>query len=150
MFGVGADDPYNLDRFVQAQETTYDQALAEIRSGRKRTHWMWWVFPQLKGLGTSWNSVHFSLAGADEAAAYLAHPVLGPRLVTCAEAVLHHHAVTATAIFGQPDDMKLRSSATLFATVSPAGSAFHRIIEDFFHGKPDETTLGLLRPQRRK
>ena len=144
------DDPYDLDRFVRAQQTDYNQALAEIRAGRKRTHWMWYIFPQLEGLGSSWNSVHYSISGISEAEAYLAHPVLGPRLVTCAEAALHHEGLTASAIFGDPDDMKLRSSATLFARVSPAGSVFHRIIDTFFQGQPDETTLHRLQSQERK
>ena len=143
------DDPYDLDRFVRAQETDYDQAFSEIRSGRKRTHWMWYVFPQLEGLGTSLNSIRYSISGIGEARAYLAHPVLGPRLMECAAAVLHHEALTASAIFAYPDDMKLRSSATLFASVSPAGSAFHRIIDKFFQGQPDERTLRLLQSQRR-
>ena len=138
------DDPYDLDRFVRAQETDYELALSEIMSGRKRSHWMWYIFPQLEGLGSSWNSVHYSIRGIAEATAYLAHPVLGPRLVKCAEAALQHSGLTASAIFGHPDDMKLRSSATLFASVSPAGSVFHRIIDTFFQGQPDETTLRRL------
>jgi uncharacterized protein (DUF1810 family) len=138
------DDPYDLDRFVRAQEIHYNQALSEIRNGRKRTHWMWYIFPQLEGLGSSPTSVRYSISGLDEAEAYLADPVLGPRLVECAEAVLLHEALGASAIFGHPDDLKLRSSATLFARVSPAGSVFHRIIDTFFKGQPDETTLRWL------
>jgi len=145
-----AGDPYNLHRFVQAQETDYDQALSEIRDGQKRTHWMWYIFPQLEGLGSSWTSVHYSISGIAEADAYLAHPVLGPRLVTCAEAVLRHERLTAHQIFGYPDDMKFRSSATLFANVSPAGSVFHQIIDRFFQGQADEKTLRLLLPQQRR
>ena len=141
-----SDDPYNLERFVRAQETDYEQALAEITRGRKRTHWMWYVFPQLKGLGSSWNAAHYAISGSEEARAYLAHPVLGPRLVECAEAALAHEGRTASAIFGYPDDVKLRSCATLFASVSPADSVFHRIIDAFFGGEPDDTTLRLLRP----
>jgi uncharacterized protein (DUF1810 family) len=143
------DDPYDLDRFVRAQETDYDQALSEIRSGRKHSHWMWYVFPQLKGLGSSWNSVRYSISCIGEAEAYLAHPLLGPRLVKCAEAVLQHEGLMASAIFGYPDDLKLRSSATLFASVSPAGSTFHRIIDTFFQGQPDDRTLRLLQSPRR-
>ena len=144
------DDLYDLDRFVRAQETDYDQALSEISSGRKRTHWMWYIFPQLEGLGSSWTSVHYSISGIGEAEAYLAHPVLGPRLVKCAEAALHHQGQTASSIFGYPDDLKFRSSATLFAHVSPAGSVFHQIIDTFFRGQPDETTLRRLQSPRRK
>jgi uncharacterized protein (DUF1810 family) len=141
------DDPYDLGRFVRAQETDYDHALAEISFGLKTTHWMWYIFPQLEGLGSSWNSIHYSISGLAEAEAYLAHPVLGPRLLACAEAVLRHEGQTARRIFGSPDDMKLRSSATLFAYVSPAGSVFHRIIDRFFQGQPDERTLRLLQSQ---
>ena len=137
-------DSYDLDRFVLAQETNYGQALSELRSGRKRTHWMWYVFPQLEGLGSSPTAVRYAISGLAEAEAYLAHPVLGPRLVECAEAVLQHTALTASAMFGYPDDRKLRSSATLFARVSPAGSVFHQILDAFFGGQPDETTLRLL------
>ena len=144
------DDPYDLDRFVRAQDTVYEQALSEITSGRKHTHWMWYIFPQLEGLGSTWNSVHYSIGGIAEAEAYLAHPVLGPRLVNCAEAALLHEGLPASAIFGHPDDLKLRSSATLFASVSPAGSVFHRIIDTFFRGQPDETTLRRLQSPHRK
>jgi len=144
------DDPYDLDRFVRAQQVDYDRALSEIRGGRKRTHWMWYIFPQIAGLGRSWASLHYAISGIGEAEAYLRHPVLGPRLLKCAEAVLHHEELTASAIFGHPDDMKLRSSATLFASVSPAGSPFHRIIDRFFQGQPDEKTCRLLQSQRGK
>jgi uncharacterized protein (DUF1810 family) len=109
---------------------------------------MWYIFPQLEGLGSSAMSVRFSISGPGEAEAYLAHPVLGPRLVECAETVLQHAAtLTASAMFGYPDDLKLRSSATLFASVSPAGSVFHQIIDTFFRGQPDEATLRLLPSQ---
>ena len=144
------DDPYDLERFVRAQETNYLQALSEITSGRKRTHWMWYIFPQLEGLGSSQNAIRYSISGLGEAEAYLAHPVLGPRLVKCAKAALHHAGQTATAIFGYPDDLKFRSSATLFASVSPAGSVFHQIIDTFFQGRRDETTLRGLQSKQRK
>jgi uncharacterized protein (DUF1810 family) len=145
---MAPDDPYDLDRFLRAQESDFDRALSEIRRGRKRTHWMWYIFPQVEGLGSSGNSLRYAISGLDEAKAYLAHPVLGPRLVECAEAALHHEELTASALFGYPDDMKLRSSATLFASVSPAGSVFHRILDRFFQGQPDEKTLRLLQSQR--
>lgn len=138
------DDPYNLTRFVQAQETNYDQALAEIRSGRKRTHWMWYVFPQFHGLGFSSTSQRYSIKSLDEARAYLDHPILGPRLLKCAEAVLHVEGRSAREIFGSPDDLKLRSSATLFASVLPAGSVFDRLLEKFYGGSRDDKTLHLL------
>ena len=142
-----ADDSSGLNRFVRAQEADYEQALSELRSGRKRTHWMWYVFPQLRGLGSSWNAVHYGISGIAEAEAYLAHPVLGPRLIACAKAVLEHQDLTASAIFGSPDDVKLRSSATLFARVSPPGSVFHRILDAFYNGEPDDATLRRLPPQ---
>jgi len=137
-------DPYDLERFVHAQEEDYEQALSEIRSGRKRSHWMWYVFPQFDGLGASWSSKHYSVKSVAEARAYLAHPVLGRRLVECAEATLRVDGRSAAEIFGSPDDMKLRSCATLFAHVSPEGSVFHRIIDTYFQGKPDDRTLRLI------
>ena len=137
-------DPYNLERFVQAQEGDFEQALSEIRSGRKRSHWMWYIFPQFDGLGTSWTSKQYSVKSVAEAKAYLAHPVLGPRLVECAEATLLVERLSALEIFGSPDDMKLRSCATLFAHVSPEASVFHRILDKYFHGKPDDRTIRLI------
>ena len=139
-----ADDPYDLDRFVQAQADDYARALAEIRSGRKRSHWMWYIFPQIDGLGYSSMSRRYSIKSLDEAGAYLDHPVLGPRLVECAEAALGVEGRSAYEIFGSPDDMKLRSNATLFASVTPADSVFARLLDKFFDGKPDGKTLGLL------
>ena len=137
-------DPYNLTRFVQAQGRDYQQALAEIRAGEKRSHWMWYVFPQFKGLGSSPTSMHYAIKTAGEAAAYLGHPILGPRLQECAEAALQIESRSALEIFGSPDDMKLRSSATLFASVSPEGSVFHRIIEKYFEGQKDVRTVELM------
>src|SRR5688572_10513048 len=119
------DDPHDLNRFVRSQYAMYDRALAEIRGGEKRSHWMWYIFPQFDGLGSSPTARAFAIKSVDEARAYLAHPVLGPRLVSCAEAALGVEGRSASQIFGSPDDMKLRSSATLFAAVSPAGSVFH-------------------------
>ena len=124
----GRADPYNLSRFVQAQERDYAQALAEIKSGRKRSHWIWYVYPQFDGLGFSSNSRFYAIKSVEEAKAFLNHPVLGPRLVECAEAALGVEGRTAREIFGSPDDMKLRSCATLFASVSPEGSVFHRLL----------------------
>src|SRR3954466_896 len=137
-------DPYHLDRFVRAQETNYEQALEEIRRGRKRSHWMWYIFPQYEGLGFSPTSRRYSIKSVAEAQAYLAHPVLGPRLTECAEAALGVEGRSALEIFGSPDDMKLRSCATLFASVSPAGSVFHRLLDTYFHSAPDGKTLHLL------
>ena len=139
-----ADDPYNLNRFMEAQKDDYEQALAEIRGGRKRSHWMWYIFPQLDGLGFSSTSKRYSIKSIAEAEAYLAHPVLGPRLIECAEAVLGVEGRSALEIFGSPDDLKLRSCATLFASVSPAGSVFDRLLDKYFEGQRDEKTLDLL------
>ncbi len=140
------DDPHDLARFVAAQEGVYEQALAEVRAGRKRSHWMWFIFPQYDGLGFSPTSKHFAVKSLDEARAYLAHPVLGPRLVRCAEAALAVEGRSALEIFGPPDDQKLRSCATLFAAVSPEGSVFHRLLDRFFGGQPDARTLALCTP----
>lgn len=138
------DDPYNLDRFVRAQEDDYAQALSELARGRKRTHWMWYVFPQIGGLGSSPTSREYSIKTLEEARAYLEHPVLGPRLAECCETLLRIAGRSATEIFGFPDDLKLRSSATLFARVSPRGSVFERVLERYFDGEPDAATLRLL------
>ena len=137
-------DPYHLDRFVQAQDRTYESALTEIRNGRKRSHWMWFIFPQFEGLGSSAQSVFFSIKSIAEAKAYLAHPLLGPRLIECAGAVLAIDGRSAIDIFGSPDDMKLRSSATLFARASPDGSVFHRVLDKYFGGRADDKTLRLV------
>ncbi len=134
----------DLDRFVKAQEGDYERALAELRSGRKRSHWMWYVFPQVRGLGASPTSRHFAIEGREEAAAYLAHPVLGPRLVACAEALLGLEGKSAREILGSPDDLKLRSCATLFAEVAPPGSVFRKLLDKYFEGRPDAATLRLL------
>lgn len=139
-----APDPHDLDRFLQAQEGDYDRALAEIRDGRKRSHWMWYIFPQYEGLGFSSTSRRYAIRSLAEASAYLAHPVLGPRLVACVEAALGVEGRSASTIFGSPDDMKLRSCATLFARVAPAGSVFERLLEKYFEAQPDETTLRLI------
>ena len=142
-------DPYNLDRFVQAQSEDYDIALAEIRRGRKRSHWMWYVFPQFAGLGSSTMSHRYAIESLAECEAYLRHPLLGPRLRTCSEAVLAIEGRSASDIFGYPDDMKLKSSATLFGCVSPEGSVFDRIIEKYFDGQGDALTLRLVGPHSR-
>ena len=138
------DDPHDLNRFVDAQHATYATALTEIRAGHKRSHWMWFIFPQFDGLGFSATSRHFAIKSVDEARAYLAHPILGPRLLECCEALLAIDARSATQIFGPPDDMKLRSCATLFAHVSRDGSVFVRVLEKYFGGQRDERTLELL------
>ena len=138
-------DPFDLDRFVQAQTGVHAEALAELRAGRKRTHWMWFVFPQIAGLGHSAMAQHYAIRSADEARAYLAHPVLGPRLIECAEALLAHEGRSARDILGTPDDLKLRSSATLFAQIAAPDSPFHRMLLAFFDGRPDDRTVELTR-----
>ncbi len=138
-----AGDPFDLDRFLVAQADSFAQALAELRAGRKQSHWMWYVFPQFAGLGMSPMSKRFAIRSVAEAAAYLAHPVLGPRLREVAEAALAIPTRSALAIFGSPDDAKLRSCATLFALVSPEGSVFHRILDKYFASRRDEQTLRL-------
>jgi uncharacterized protein (DUF1810 family) len=140
----GAGDPHNLSRFVQAQEDDYEQALSEIRSGRKQSHWIWYIFPQFDGLGFSSTSKRYSIKNVEEAAAYLGHPILGPRLMECAEAVLRVEGRSALEIFGSPDDVKLKSCATLFACVSPVGSVFDRLLGKYFQGERDGKTLRLI------
>ena len=139
------NDPYDLSRFVKAQEGDYERAIAEIRSGRKYSHWMWYVFPQFEGLGFSSLSRRYAIKSLAEAKAYLNHPVLGPRLLECVEEALGIEGRSAHDIFGSPDDMKLRSCTTLFAHVSPAGSVFDRLLDKYFKGKVDDMTLQLLR-----
>ena len=141
---AGLTDPHDLNRFVRAQADDYEHALSEIVSGRKRTHWMWYIFPQLDGLASSPTSKFFAIKGVEEAKAYLDHPVLGPRLLDCAEAVVATEGRSATEIFGYPDDLKLRSSATLFAAVLPPGSVFERLLAKYFAGIRDDKTLHLL------
>ena len=137
-------DPYDLARFLLAQEGTYERALSELTAGAKRSHWMWYVFPQIDGLGSSPTARRFAIRGTDEARAYLEHPALGPRLLKSTEAVLCLKGLSAHEIFGSPDDLKLRSCATLFAHVSPKGSVFHRLLDLYYESKPDPATLRLL------
>ncbi len=134
----------DLMRFVDAQASIYNQVIAELRDGQKRSHWMWYIFPQFDGLGFSSTARRYAIKSIDEARAYLNHPILGPRLVKCAEAALTVEGRSALEIFGTPDDLKLRSSATLFAAVSTSGSVFHRLLEKYFEGKPDEHTMRLI------
>jgi uncharacterized protein (DUF1810 family) len=142
-------ESHDLARFLTAQTGVYEQALAELARGRKQSHWMWFVFPQIAGLGFSAMSQRYAIGDADEARAYLAHPALGPRLRACFDATLAVDGRTAHDIFGSPDDLKLRSSATLFAAVSEPGSIFQRVLDKYFDGQPDVETLRLLeRPAR--
>ena len=135
---------YDLERFVLAQEGDYETALREITAGRKRSHWMWYIFPQIDGLGFSEMARHYAIKSADEARAYLAHPVLGERLRACARAAVANEGASATEIFGSPDALQLRSSATLFAAVSPPDSVFQRLLDKFYPDGTDAATLRLL------
>lgn len=133
-----------LERFVVAQEGVHERALAELRAGRKRTHWMWFVFPQLAGLGVSAMARRYAIADLAEARAYLAHPVLGPRLEQCAWVLLGITGRTAHEMFGSPDDLKLRSSMTLFTVADPENEVFREVIDRYCDGVPDARMLALL------
>ena len=137
-------EQFDLDRFVRAQEPVIAQVRAELKAGRKATHWMWFVFPQLAGLGSSQNAQFYGIASLDEARAYLAHPVLGPRLIECTGLVNAVEGRTAHDTFGSPDDMKFRSSMTLFALADPAEPAFGTALQKYFGGRRDTRTLELL------
>ena len=134
----------DLERFVRAQDGVHDQALAELRDGRKRSHWMWFVFPQLAGLGRSATAQHYAVDGLDEARAYLAHPVLGPRLVQAAEVAAAAPARSADDLFGGVDAMKARSSMTLFARAADEPGPYRAVLDRWFHGTEDPLTVRLL------
>lgn len=133
-----------LDRFVEAQDTVYHAVCGELRAGRKQSHWMWFVFPQLAGLGHSAIARHFGLASQDEARAYWQRPLLHGRLLECTALALAHHDKSAHAIFGSPDDLKFRSCMSLFRHVAPDEPAFGEALARFFDGEPDQATLRLL------
>ena len=133
-----------LTRFLEAQNQVYLKALAEIKNGRKESHWMWFIFPQLKGLGSSTTAEFYGINDLDEAESYLHHPVLGKHLVEISEVLLTLGNKTATQIFGAPDDLKLLSSMTLFSNVKNASPVFEHVIEKYFNGLPDERTLQLI------
>jgi uncharacterized protein (DUF1810 family) len=139
-----ADDPFHLDRFLKAQEDDYEFALAEIRAGEKRSHWIWYIFPQIDGLAFSSTSKYYAIKSLEETRAYLAHPILGPRLLACAGALLAVEDRSAAEIFGFPDDLKVRSCATLFAHAATAPSVFDRILDRYYQGEHDPRTLALL------
>ena len=140
-------DPHDLARFVKAQDHTgtYDDAVRQLRAGRKTRHWMWFVFPQIAGLGYSATSRTYAIASLAEAQAYLQHPILGPRLVKCAGIVAGHGGATAQEIFGETDAAKLRSSMTLFARATPQEQIFHDVLHAYFDGVADRRTEELLR-----
>jgi len=141
---MSTTDPFELQRFVDAQESIYAEVVAELRAGQKRTHWMWFVFPQHRALGHSAMAKRYGISSMTEAKAYVAHAVLGARLAQCCELVLAVKGRTANEIFGSPDDLKLRSSMTLFAAAVPEVTLFARVLEKYYGGQPDACTLELL------
>jgi uncharacterized protein (DUF1810 family) len=139
------DDPFNLARFLTAQEPVYARVLEELRQGRKASHWMWFVFPQVRGLGFSAMAERFAISGVEEAAAYAAHSVLGRRLVECVQLVNQLQGLTAAEIFGTPDDLKFRSSMTVFVVAVPNQILFRQALSKYYGGQPDHRTLSMIR-----
>jgi uncharacterized protein (DUF1810 family) len=137
-------DPLNLERFVEAQAKDYAAALAELRAGRKTTHWIWYVLPQLRGLGTSSRAIHYGIGSLDEARAYLAHPLLGPRLLECVAAMTALPTANAVQVLGPIDAAKFRSCLTLFRAADPKNGVFSEALDKYYGGAPDERTLALL------
>lgn len=138
------NDMFDLGRFVEAQTPVFSRVLDELSAGRKASHWMWFVFAQLRGLGHSEMAKRFAISGLAEARAYLQHDVLGPRLEECVKILLSHHDKSATQIFGSPDDMKLRSCLTLFLAVSPTSTLYQQALDQFYSGEADGRTVALL------
>lgn len=138
------DDPFRLERFLEAQRNVYDLALQELRAGQKRSHWMWFIFPQIQGLGSSGTAIRYAIKSIEEARAYLAHPVLGPRLLACCQALMGVNGKSATDVMGYPDDIKLRSSMTLFALAAGNPDPFLQVLSKYFGGNPDSATCGIL------
>jgi uncharacterized protein (DUF1810 family) len=145
----GGGDPFQLSRFVTAQDRIYDRVLAELKSGRKRSHWMWFVFPQIEGLGFSSTTRYYSIKSLEEAQRYLKHPVLGKRLRECTETILALEDLSASSIFGYPDDLKLKSSMTLFTGVAEPQSIFSRVLDKYYQGTRDERTVAILERLKR-
>jgi uncharacterized protein (DUF1810 family) len=141
---AGVDNPFDLERFVRAQEPVYERVCAELRNGRKSSHWMWFVFPQLRGLGSSSMAERFGIASRHEAQAYLDHPVLGLRLRECTALVNQIEGRSVEQIFGYPDDLEFRSSMTLFASAGSDNRNFQDALQKYFQGEPDPRTLQLL------
>jgi uncharacterized protein (DUF1810 family) len=139
-----SDDPYNLQRFVEAQDPVIDQVKQELRSGRKQTHWMWFVFPQVAGLGKSRKAKRYAISSRAEAKAYLDHPILGPRLRECTEIVNNIQGRSANDIFGSPDDLKFRSSMTLFDEVAADPTLFRTALQQYYNDDPDQQTIQFL------
>ncbi len=147
---MSMNDPYDLARFVHAQERVYPTVLEELRSGSKWSHWMWFIFPQIEGLGASPTSVYYSIKSAEEARQYLAHPVLGPRLRECSQILLSLQDRSAEEVFGFPDDLKLKSCMTLFESVSEDKAVFAAVLDRYFAGLRDPRTLAVLSDQGKK
>jgi uncharacterized protein (DUF1810 family) len=141
------NDPFDLIRFVEAQDDVYERALAELKQGLKESHWMWFIFPQIEGLGRSSTAHFYGIKCVNEAKAYLEHPLLGQRLIECSDALLQHKGKSASDIFGFPDDLKLKSSMTLFARISKSESesVFSRVLGQYFAGQSDQQTVALLK-----
>jgi uncharacterized protein (DUF1810 family) len=140
----GPNDPFDLQRFVDAQDAVFDRVCAELRAGRKQTHWMWFIFPQLAGLGSSSIAIRYAISSRHEAEAYLAHKTVGPRLRQCTQLVNDISGRSVSEIFGYPDDLKFRSSMTLFVKVASAEQSFADALQKYFAGQPDKQTLLLL------
>jgi uncharacterized protein (DUF1810 family) len=141
---MNPDDPYDLNRFLTAQEGVFERALAELKDGRKRTHWMWYIFPQIDGLGFSPTAKLYSIKGIKEARQYLIHPILGKRLIECTEVVVSLKGGSVSEIFGYPDDLKFKSSMTLFEKIAGSGSVFSAALDRYCRGERDAKTLSLL------
>jgi uncharacterized protein (DUF1810 family) len=141
---ISNDDLYNLNRFLTAQENVYEKALTELKNGKKRSHWMWYVFPQIEGLGKSSPSRFYGIKTIEEAKEYLNHPILGERLLECTKTILSIKGRSASQIFGFPDDLKLKSSMTLFSLISDSESLFQQALDKFFQGNKDHKTEYLL------
>lgn len=137
-------DSFNLSRFVEAQRPLFDRVMDELRAGRKTSHWMWFIFPQLRGLGHSEMADRFAISTLDEAQAYLEHDLLGPRLEQCVRTVLEHRSMSAKQIFGSPDDLKFRSCLTLFMRAQTGSALYQQALDQFYSGEPDRRTLLLL------
>jgi uncharacterized protein (DUF1810 family) len=145
---VNGPDRFDLQRFVEAQEPVFDVVLRELRNGAKRSHWIWFVFPQLRGLGHSPTAERYGISSLEEARAYLAHPVLGPRLRECARLVARIDGRSADDIFGWPDNLKVRSSMTLFARATDESAEFRAVLDKFYNGEDDPATIELLSAAR--
>lgn len=136
-----------IERYLSAQENVYDQALDEIKKGKKKSHWMWFVFPQIRGLGFTEYNVYYGLKDLQEAGAYLDHPVLGKRLIEISQAVLRQYGKTALEIFGRPDEKKLKSCMTLFSLLPNTADCFKQVLEKYYNGEKDQNTLQILKEQ---